>query len=86
MNKEDTLVLLKGGVVEVTFNKVNGDERVMSCTLQESVLPETKGTDKKIPEGNQVVYDINAEGFRTFKWENVTKVTGKAFSKPKDAA
>ena len=50
----------------------------MNCTLQDDYIPETKGERKPV-EGNQVVYDINAEGFRTFKWKNVTKVNGNTF-------
>ena len=78
MNKELTISLLKEGVIEVIFNKVNGEERIMNCTLQDDYIPETKGERKPV-EGNQVVYDINAEGFRTFKWKNVTKVNGNTF-------
>ena len=31
--------LLHNGDVEVTFNKVNGDKRVRTCTLKEGVIP-----------------------------------------------
>ncbi len=78
MNKEQTIALLKEGNVEVKFTKADGAERIMTCTLQESVLPATS-TDKKQPEGNQVVYDVKAEGYRTFKWNKVQTVNGKQF-------
>ena len=29
---------LKGNVCEVTFNKVNGDQRVMTCTIKEDMF------------------------------------------------
>ena len=83
MNKDQTLQALKEGFVDVTFNKVNGDERVMTCTLHEDHVPEYNGTGKKKKpvEGNQVVWDTKAEGFRTFKWDNVTKVNGEVFDR-----
>ena len=39
MDREEIVNKLKQGLLEVTFNKVNGDERVMTCTLQEGVIP-----------------------------------------------
>jgi hypothetical protein len=36
--REEIVNKLKQGLLEVTFNKVNGDERVMTCTLQEGVI------------------------------------------------
>ena len=37
--KESTIAKLVKGEVVVTFNKINGDKRVMTCTLQEGVVP-----------------------------------------------
>ena len=31
--------MLRGGVCEVTFTKINGDLRTMPCTLKEDMLP-----------------------------------------------
>ena len=82
--KENTVAKLVKGEVVVTFNKINGDKRVMTCTLQEGIVPEaTKKInegdplwlkDKKINEEVQVVWDVNAKGWRSFRWENVTEV------------
>ena len=74
--------LLKERNVVVTFTKINGDERVMTCTLNESVLPQATKTDpqsqKKVREvdADKVcsVWDINAKGWRSFRWENVKQV------------
>ena len=43
--KENTIAKLVKGEVIVTFNKINGDKRVMTCTLQEGVVPEATKTD-----------------------------------------
>ena len=72
---------LKQGQVTVTFTKVNGDKRVMTCTLQEGVIPTAKKDDpltqKKVRAINTEVcsvWDINAEGWRSFRWANVVEV------------
>jgi hypothetical protein len=72
---------LHEGEVVVTFTKVNGDKRVMTCTLQESVLPSAKKDDtmsqKKVREINPEVcsvWDVNANGWRAFRWENVVEI------------
>ena len=72
---------LRTQIMEVTFNKVNGDERVMTCTLQEGVIPAATKKDplslKKIREVNPEVvsvWDTNATGWRSFRVANVTDV------------
>jgi hypothetical protein len=73
--KEDLYKLLKENVVEVTFTKLNGDERVMPCTLQELYLPPTKeGTKEKKPNDKVVsVWAMEANGFRSFHYDRVKK-------------
>lgn len=73
--------LLHEGNVVVTFNKLNGDERVMTCTLKEDIVPETKtkdsDTEKKERKPNEdvcVVWDVNANGWRSFRWDKITGV------------
>ena len=79
--KENTIAKLVKGEVVVTFNKINGDKRVMTCTLQEGIVPEATNKDpasqkkvQKINEEVQVVWDVNAKGWRSFRWANVTEV------------
>ena len=75
--------VLKDDTVVVTFTKKNGDERVMTCTLQESELPplvEAKESDvlkNKRKENLEVlsVYDVNAKGWRSFRLDSVKSVT-----------
>jgi hypothetical protein len=74
-------VLVKD-IVEVTFTKINGDERVMTCTLQPDNLPEVvlkEGEEKKErviknPENSLAVYDTKAEGWRSFIIRNIKSV------------
>jgi hypothetical protein len=79
--KEELLNLLRSEVVEVTFTKLNGDERVMPCTLIESFLPPAKKDDlltqKKIREISEAVipvWAIESSAFRSFRYDRVKKV------------
>lgn len=79
--KEALLEMLKTNVVEVTFTKLNGDERVMPCTLIPSMLPpprkEDPLTQKKVREVSDkvvAVWAVESKGFRSFRYDRVTKV------------
>lgn len=80
--REELLELLHKEVVEVTFTKLNGDERVMPCTLIESYLPPATKTDpmtqKKVREITDKVvsvWAVESKGFRSFRYDRVKKVT-----------
>lgn len=77
---------LQTKTAEVTFTKLNGDVRVMTCTLNPTLLPTkvvTEGEEEKPariiknPNNSLPVYDINAEGWRSFVIKNVTQVLYK---------
>lgn len=79
--KEELYELLKKEVVEVTFTKLNGDERVMPCTLIESFLPPAKKDDpisqKKVREISDkvvAVWALESKGFRSFRYDRVKNV------------
>ena len=61
----------------VIFTKLNGEERNMVCTLKEGVIPKaTKDpiTQKKVRDLNEevlAVWDVNKEGWRSFRISNV---------------
>ena len=81
MTREEIMTLLKEDVAQVTFTKINGDVRIMKCTLKESHLPTAKKDDplsqKKVREINEEVlsvWDTKAQGWRSFRVENVTTV------------
>ena len=79
MNRNEMVQALQNGLSEVTFIKVNGDVRVMTCTLDDTIipadlLPKTSATSDavKVNETTVSVYDVNADGWRSFRVENVT--------------
>ena len=79
--KQDLKNLLEQNVVVVDFTKLNGDRRVMTCTLREDMKPRATKDDamsqKKVREvSNAVVsvWDVNAKGWRSFRYERINAV------------
>ena len=79
--REELLNLLKNELVEVTFTKLNGDERVMPCTLKESYLPPAKKDDhmsqtkiREISDKVIAVWAIESKAFRSFRYDRVKQV------------
>lgn len=74
LDKEAIIKSLRETICKVTFTKTNGEERVMYCTLNQSMIPsdnetsETKRTKKENPDV-QAVYDVKAPGWRSFRWD-----------------
>jgi WYL_2, Sm-like SH3 beta-barrel fold len=81
--------VLNDGVVTVTFTKKDGTERVMKCTLDRKIVPQiihetntdnpidfpkTKNARVVISDNVLPVYDVEAQGWRSFRWSSVTKV------------
>ena len=65
--------LLKSCNGKFHFQKVNGELRDMYCTLNPNVLPESGNTEpmSQGKPGILTVYDIEAEGWRSMRDENV---------------
>jgi hypothetical protein len=78
MTKDEVLSLLKTGTVKIRFLKANGDIRKMSATLSDSFIPPS--TEKKVsPSVNAnalPVWDIDADGWRSFRWDSLRMVNG----------
>lgn len=74
--EKDLTNLLKERTIVVTFKKLDGDERVMTCTKNFDAIPKEHHpkTDKQPPKGNVTVWDINAKGWRSFKYDRVTRI------------
>jgi len=79
--KQDLKLQLEQNVVVVDFTKLNGDKRVMTCTLREDIKPPATKTDtmsqKKIREMSDAVvnvWDVNAKGWRSFRYDRINSV------------
>lgn len=64
----------------VSFTKANGERRDMQCTLNPSVIPASN--EKKEATGTRPssitslpVYDVNAKGWRSFRWDSILNVS-----------
>lgn len=75
--------MLSIGPATVTFTKKNGETRVMTCTLSEKLIP-TEFQSKPLAEGQEPrkrsteslsVWDLNANGWRSFIYKNITSVS-----------
>tara|TARA_B110001454_G_scaffold217592_1_gene243316 strand:+ start:817 stop:1074 length:258 start_codon:yes stop_codon:yes gene_type:complete len=74
MNRETLIKNLQKKTMRITFTKVNLDERVMDCTLQEHMLPPTKLSNRKENEEVLPVFDINKGEWRSFRLDSITKI------------
>jgi len=78
--------LLQERVVGVTFTKKDGTKRVMNCTLSENLIPKAPihatntnnpidfSKTKKINTEVQPVFDIEAQSWRSFRWDSIKQI------------
>jgi len=84
VNRDDILKELRKYVMEVTFNKVDGNERIMRCTLRADLLPpsyrEQLSEQKQEEDFHQTnpeviaAWDVQKGGWRSFRIDSVTYV------------
>lgn len=78
--RKEIIEYLRGGVCEVTFNKVNGERRVMPCTLKADLLPARDQKDltfqtlKESKSDAISVWCTDANGWRSFKLSNFISI------------
>ena len=79
--KADLKTQLEQNVLVVDFTKLNGDKRVMTCTLREDIKPAAIKADpmsqKKVREVSDAVvsvWDVNAKGWRSFRYDRINAV------------
>jgi len=80
--RTDLQNILSQNVLIVDFTKLNGDKRVMTCTLREDMKPPATKNDtmsqKKVREINREelvsVWDVNAKGWRSFRYNRINSV------------
>lgn len=78
--REEMMVQLRSGVCNVSFTKVNGERRDMRCTLVRDMIPtEQQPTSSVVSEETESqpnesvirVFDLTANGWRSFKVDNI---------------
>jgi|APCry1669190119_1035276.scaffolds.fasta_scaffold58592_3 hypothetical protein len=74
MKREAIANLLKEDVICVHFTKKDGTHRTMKCTLKADLLPVVESTatsTRKQPENSLAVFDLEANGWRSFVIDSV---------------
>ena len=78
MDRNILLEALKNHLCTVTFTKVNGETRVMPCTLKEDIIPKppvniaSKSVVKRHENQNVVsVWCLDKKEWRSFRVDNV---------------
>ena len=81
--KQELVEMLGKEIVDVTFQKLSGDDRTMKCTLIPSMLPPAQRDDKlsqtkirNLEDKTVVVWaiDIEPSAWRSFRYDRVKKV------------
>jgi hypothetical protein len=84
--REELVKLLSEEVVDITFDKLNGDERTMKCSLIPSMLPVAQRDDKlsqtkirNLEEKVVVVWMVDSvdgkSGWRSMRYDRIKNVT-----------
>jgi len=79
--RDGLIDLLRHNIVSVTFTKVNGEERVMRCTLQANHIPNAPTqngelvVEGKSSSNNVSAWDVEANGWRSFRIASVKNVS-----------
>ena len=74
--KEELSRFLKRGAINIHFQKADGTERYMDCTLQEGVIPHIEvDPQRKSPQTSNpttvVVWDTQKQAWRTVKFDRI---------------
>lgn len=83
MTRQEMIEKLVNGKCKVIFTKKDGTERTMMCTLSEDMIPQATKDDplsqKKVRAVNEEVlpvWDVEAEGWRSFRVDSVVSFSG----------
>lgn len=66
--------VLKNERVNICFTKKDGTERWLHCTLHSDYLPVQEQGTQSVEKSNtesQSVWDIDAAGWRAFRWDSI---------------
>jgi hypothetical protein len=79
--REELKALLEHNVITVNFLKLNGDRRVMTCTLRSDIKPRATKDDpisqtavRETSDAVVSVWDVNARGWRSFRYDRINSV------------
>lgn len=77
MTKDEIVDLARNNLITVEFTKVNGDKRIMNCTLKPEYLPQQTDIEESTTKrnlNNVAVWDLDNSGWRSFRVDSVTQI------------
>ena len=82
--EQQLIEILKKQTMKVTFQKLDGEQRIMTCTKSFDSIPESlrPKTNKPPKAGTVTVWDLNAQAWRSFRYDRVQAV--EEFTPPKE--
>ena len=77
--KEQVQHVLRSGVAEVVFTKLDGTNRRMLCTTNVSFIPENASSraKRKSSDTSLAVWDLQKESWRSFRYDSVISFATK---------
>jgi len=75
ITKNDLKQLLSKRILQVKFNKKDGTERIMCCSLREDIAPVYEKKTERVKKANEevlAVWDLDKQAYRSFKLNSVT--------------
>ena len=74
--------MLRSGTCTIIFEKINGEERTMVCTLHPKLIPEFANKNDKpqmlteVPQtpSNISVWDMESNGWRSFRINSIKSI------------
>ena len=78
--RDEIIAMLQAGDVSIDYTKLDGTNRVLDCTLQESVIPVVQSdkdpnAERKVNLNNIVVWDNVAGAWRTVILDRINSIT-----------
>jgi hypothetical protein len=79
-NYDKVVDQLRSNVLQVTFSKVNGEQRVMPCTLQTDYMPELSESkvnqvdDFSVNKSVIRAFAIDKQSWRSFRVDNISAI------------
>lgn len=76
---ENIRTALREGIIFVTFTKLDGTERTIKCSLNQAYIPlekmpKTTDNQRSDSDNTIAVWDIENEGWRSFRTDKVIKI------------
>ena len=74
LSRQQIINTLKEKELMITFEKSNGEERVMRCTLQKDVVPEVSEDHNKGQQDRIIAYDLDKKAWRSFYYDSILRI------------